>query len=235
MSGGKSITSGDDLNNYKTVGVYQCSNSDTAVNVLNAPQTNSGFKLIVMEGYSNTKTSQFVTTNDCEFYYRHYNGSTWTDWAHFYDMDEAIDSIQEQLDSHSLNKGEDNILEDPAPLNFGDTFTAITDTTVDGHTITDNITTYTLPSDRLFTTLVPTGTAITATGTDLKSITYLKVGRYYCSKNETAKTLKNCPTDLAFMMEVYSPLSTTIDNETTTKYVYRLRKITEYKTGVQYI
>ena len=148
---------------------------------------------------------------------------------------DSLDNIQEQLDSHSLNKSEDNILENPTTLNFGDTFTAMTDTTVDGHTITDNITTYTLPSDRLFTTLVPTGTEISVTGTDLKSTTYLKVGRYYCSQNATAKTLKNCPTDLAFMMEVYSPLSTTIDNETTTKYVYRLRKITEYKTGVQYI
>ena len=87
--------------------------------------------------------------------------------------------------------------------------------------------------DRLFVTLVPTGTAIPANA-DLKTTAYLKVGRYYCSATATAVTLKNCPVDQAFMMEVYSPLSTTLDNETTAKWVYRLRKITHYYTGVQY-
>ena len=90
-----------------------------------------------------------------------------------------------------------------------------------------------LTDDRLFTMLVPTGTAIPANA-DLQTTEYLKVGRYYCSANATAITLKNCPIDKAFMMEVYSPLSTTIDNETTKSYVYRLRKITHYNTGVQY-
>lgn len=90
-----------------------------------------------------------------------------------------------------------------------------------------------LTDDRLFTMLVPTGTAIPANA-DLQTTEYLKVGRYYCSANATAITLKNCPIDKAFMMEVYSPLSTTIDNETTSSYVYRLRKITHYNTGVQY-
>jgi hypothetical protein len=63
----------------------------------------------------------------------------------------------------------------------------------------------------------------------------MKVGRYYCSQTTTAATLKNCPTSVAFMMEVYSPLSTTIDNETTGTWVYRLRKITCYNTGLQFI
>lgn len=90
-----------------------------------------------------------------------------------------------------------------------------------------------LTDDKLFTMLVPTGTAIPANA-DLQTTEYLKVGRYYCSANATAITLKNCPIDKAFMMEVYSPLSTTIDNETTSSYVYRLRKITHYNTGVQY-
>ena len=96
-----------------------------------------------------------------------------------------------------------------------------------------NITIATTFDDRIYTTLVPTGTAIPKNA-DLKTTEYLKVGRYYCSANATAKTLKNCPTSSAFMMEVYSPLSTTIDNETTQQYVYRLRKITHYSTGVQY-
>ena len=87
--------------------------------------------------------------------------------------------------------------------------------------------------DRIFVTLVPTGTAIPANA-DLKTTEYLKVGRYYCSATANACTLKNCPVDQAFMMEVYSPLSTTLDTETTAKWVYRLRKITHYYTGVQY-
>ena len=96
-----------------------------------------------------------------------------------------------------------------------------------------NITIATTFDDRIYTTLVPTGTAIPANA-DLKTTEYIKVGRYYCSANATAKTLKNCPTSSAFMMEVYSPLSTTIDNETTGSWVYRLRKITHFNTGVQY-
>ena len=91
-----------------------------------------------------------------------------------------------------------------------------------------------MPSDRLFTTLVPTGTSIPAKA-DLNTTTYLKVGRYFCSKNTDAATLTNSPLSVAFMMEVSSPLSTTIDNETTKTWVYRLRKITAYNTGVQYV
>jgi hypothetical protein len=91
-----------------------------------------------------------------------------------------------------------------------------------------------MPSDRLFVTLVPTGTSIPANA-NLNTTTYLKVGRYYCSKNADAETLDNSPLSIAFMMEVSSPLSTTIDNETTGTYIYRLRKITAYNTGVQYL
>ena len=60
------------------------------------------------------------------------------------------------------------------------------------------------------------------------------VGKYHCSTNVTVQTLTNCPTTEAFMMEVFSPLSTTYDNETTSQWVYRLRKITTY-TGHMYI
>lgn len=122
-----------------------------------------------------------------------------------------------------------------ANLSFGGTFTVsqpVSDAT--GHVTAINSRTYTMPSDRLFTTLVPTGTAIPANA-NLNTTDYLKVGRYYCSSNANAATLKNCPLSTAFMMEVYSPLSTTIDNETTGTWVYRLRKITHYNTGKQYI
>lgn len=133
--------------------------------------------------------------------------------------------------SHALSKGSDNTAS--KTLSFGGTFTAVTDTAVSGHKITDTTTTYTMPSDRLFTTLVPTGTAI-GSNADLNTVTYLKVGRYYCSANKTVATLTNCPASDAFMMEVYSPLSTTIDNETTKTWVYRLRQLTTY-TGTEYI
>ena len=87
---------------------------------------------------------------------------------------------------------------------------------------------------RLTTSLIPAGTSIPA-NVDLNVPDYFKVGKYYCSKTADAKTLQNCPVAAAFSMEVYNPLSTTIDNETTGTWVYRLRKITEYNTGVQYI
>ena len=91
---------------------------------------------------------------------------------------------------------------------------------------------YTAQSDRLYEMLVPTGTAIPQ-NTNLNTLDYLKVGRYYCSANATVATLTNCPTTQAFMMNVFSPLSTTIDNETG-NYVYRLRILTALN-GDQYI
>ena len=81
--------------------------------------------------------------------------------------------------------------------------------------------------------LVPRGTAIGA-NQNLNTINFIKVGKYYCSTDVTVKTLTNCPATEAFMMEVFSPLSTTYDNETTSQWVYRLRKITTY-TGHMYI
>lgn len=90
-----------------------------------------------------------------------------------------------------------------------------------------------LTSDRLFLTLVPTGTKIPANA-DLNTIEYLKVGRYYCSQSADAATIKNCPLRIAFMMEVSSPLSTNIDNETTNNWCFRMRTITHYKTGAKY-
>lgn len=124
---------------------------------------------------------------------------------------------------------------DTKTLTFGGTFTLPSITyDAQGHITTKGTTTMTMPSDRLFTTLVPTGTAIPANA-NLNTPTYMKVGRYFCSKTVDAATLKNCPTSVAFMMEVYSPLSTTIDNETTGTWVYRIRKITCYNTGMQFI
>ena len=79
--------------------------------------------------------------------------------------------------------------------------------------------------DRFYRGLVPLGTAIAA-NKNLNTTEFLKVGKYYCSLNATVATLTNCPTGSAFMMEVFSPLSTTIDNEATSRWVYRIRILT---------
>ncbi len=87
--------------------------------------------------------------------------------------------------------------------------------------------------ERFYRGLVPLGTAISA-NKNLNTTEFLKVGKYYCSTNAAVATLTNCPTGTAFMMEVFSPLSTTIDNETTGTWVYRMRLITELNGTMWY-
>ncbi len=87
---------------------------------------------------------------------------------------------------------------------------------------------------RIRRSLIPIGTLIPAKA-NLNTIAYLKVGNYYCSQTANAKTITNCPVEVAFSMEVFNPLSETLDDETTSTYTYRIRKITAYNTGVQYI
>lgn len=89
------------------------------------------------------------------------------------------------------------------------------------------------PIYRKYSSLIPEGTAVPSNA-NLNTTTYLKVGNYYCSADVTAATLTNCPTGgKAFMMQVLSPLSTSIDNETSSAWVYRIRKIITY-TGYEY-
>ena len=45
---------------------------------------------------------------------------------------------------------------------------------------------------RLFCSMVPYGTNI-GSNKDLNTLTYLKVGNYYCTSNANAQTLTNCP------------------------------------------
>lgn len=88
--------------------------------------------------------------------------------------------------------------------------------------------------DRYYRALVPVGTEITS-NKNLNTVEFLSVGKYYCRNNATTATLTNCPTGgKAFMMEVFSPLSTTIDNETTGTWVYRTRVITSYEGKTWY-
>lgn len=92
--------------------------------------------------------------------------------------------------------------------------------------------------NRFFTTLIPFGTEIKAsteaTKVDLNTPEYQKVGNYFCISNANAAYIDNLPkTNTAFMMQVYSPISKSFDNENGT-WVYRLRKITFY-TGEEFV
>lgn len=89
--------------------------------------------------------------------------------------------------------------------------------------------------DMRFTrSLLPVGTEILESA-NLSTIEFLKVGKYFCRQNATAKTVKNCPVNVAFSMEVFNPLSPTYDDETTADYTYRVRVLTQYDTGQQYV
>lgn len=89
--------------------------------------------------------------------------------------------------------------------------------------------------DMRFTrSLLPVGTSIPAS-VNLNTIQYLKIGKYYCSLNVDAETITNCPVKVAFSMEVFNPLGTNIDDETTKEYTYRLRVLTQYDSGTQYM
>lgn len=56
------------------------------------------------------------------------------------------------------------------------------------------------------------GTQIVA-NKDLNTTEFLEVRRFFCPQNVTVATLTNCPTGDAFMMEVFAPISATIDDE----------------------
>lgn len=89
--------------------------------------------------------------------------------------------------------------------------------------------------DMRFTrSLLPVGTAIPAKA-NLNTIAYLKIGKYYCSLNVNAETVTNCPSSVAFSMEVFNPLGVNVDDETTRECTYRLRVLTKYDTGQQFI
>lgn len=70
--------------------------------------------------------------------------------------------------------------------------------------------------------------------TDLNTIDMIKVGNYVCERRTTAITLTNCPTDTAFVMTVSAPIASTIDDELTKEYCYRIRRITDIY-GKQFI
>lgn len=58
---------------------------------------------------------------------------------------------------------------------------------------------------------------------DLNTVTYLKVGQYYCGSNAIAGTLTNSPTKNAFKMFVFNSLGYDYDNESSKSWVCRVR------------
>lgn len=71
------------------------------------------------------------------------------------------------------------------------------------------------------------GTTIPANA-DLNTVTYLKVGRYFCGVSATAASLLHCPVNDAFCMTVEAPINENIDNESTTTWQYRVRTLYRY-------
>ena len=71
----------EDLNNYKTRGVYRCPNSDTASCVDNKP-VSSAFKLVVMYTANADRILQRAFVSNTIYEYRRYwNGTTWSEWV----------------------------------------------------------------------------------------------------------------------------------------------------------
>ena len=91
--------------------------------------------------------------------------------------------------------------------------------------------------NRFYSSLVPYGTQIVPSETnllDLNSVEYLKVGNYFCSNTASTEYLANKPEKTAFMMQVSSPLSQTVDDEMAGAWKYRLRRFIGYQ-GSEYL
>lgn len=67
---------------------------------------------------------------------------------------------------------------------------------------------------------------------NLNTVEFCKVGKYFCERNATVATLTNCPTQNAFDLVVYASAST--DGVTTDGAIYVLRRLVTYY-GAEYI
>ena len=77
------------------------------------------------------------------------------------------------------------------------------------------------------------GTSI-PTGAALNTPTYMVVGRYYAPSDVVAASHSDCPTRYGYEMDVYAPISATIDDESGSGSKYRVRKLlTRY--GDEYV
>lgn len=93
LTDGVKLAAGDDLNSCTTPGNYIAGNSAIASGVANAPITSAGFKCTTFGGYIANRVTQIATTNTANIYFRQYNGTTWSDWAHLYNMDGLSETV----------------------------------------------------------------------------------------------------------------------------------------------
>ena len=82
---GTIIPASADLNDYTTHGTYRVIASNAST-IVNSPITSSGYKLIVVNGYSENRCHQFILpASGTKLYYRMYSSSVWTDWNNMND------------------------------------------------------------------------------------------------------------------------------------------------------
>ena len=96
---GTALVSGDDLNDFKTPGIYQCPNQSTANGVVNTP-IRQAYRLEVSALNTTDRYVQTViayNTNasipTVEIYRRLYVSAGWTAWKHFMDVDAALSQL----------------------------------------------------------------------------------------------------------------------------------------------
>ena len=77
---GTSIPAEADLNDYTTSGLYYSESNANTQTLINCPVSASGFKLIVMYGYSGGTTLQLLLGYGSRFYLRGYKSSVWDEW-----------------------------------------------------------------------------------------------------------------------------------------------------------
>lgn len=85
----------------------------------------------------------------------------------------------------------------------------------------------TLNNDLVVNRVLEKATAI-PTNADLNTVTYLKVGQYYCGSNDIAGTFTNSPTKNAFKMFAFNSLGYDYDNESSTTWINRIRILITY-------
>ena len=76
----QTISTGDDLDDYKTEGVYICESSTIASSLSNCPFSSTGFKLVVMKTYDDNRLLQTIYVQNKQIFVRGYNESTWNVW-----------------------------------------------------------------------------------------------------------------------------------------------------------
>lgn len=77
---GIAISTSDDLNNYKTIGVYYSANSTISTSLLNCPHKSSNFKLVVETMGATGYIRQRIIALGRD-YIRYWDGSSWSKWG----------------------------------------------------------------------------------------------------------------------------------------------------------